>query len=110
MEGSASSSTRHILEVTGKRRLLDSDGAVFCGGHRDAANKLGGDHPGSKFRNKIVDPIEQNAQEPCGRINIHITIEYNVILMCMIVNAEIFQRFQSSLCGGWKRSETLSVR
>ncbi len=38
------------------------DGAVFCGGRRDAANKLSGDHPGSKFRNKIVDLIEQNAQ------------------------------------------------
>ena len=50
-----------------------SDGAVFCGGRRDAANKLGGGHPGSKFRNKIVDSIEQNAQEPCCGINIHIT-------------------------------------
>jgi hypothetical protein len=56
-----------------------SDGAVFCGGHRDAPDKLGGDHSGSKFRNKIVDPIEKSAQETCCRINIQITIEYNVI-------------------------------
>ena len=56
-----------------------SYGAVFCGGRRDAANKLGGDHPGSKFRNKIVDSIEQNAQESCGGINIHITVMHDVI-------------------------------
>jgi hypothetical protein len=61
-----------------------SDGAVFCGGRRDAANKLSGDHPGSKFRNKIIDPIEQNAQEPCGGINIHITGEDNVLFSAIV--------------------------
>jgi hypothetical protein len=75
-----------------------SDGAVFRGGRRDAANELGGDHPGSKFRHKIVDPIEQNAQEPCGRINIHITIEYNVLLFCMIVKCGNLSTF-----GVWRR-------
>jgi hypothetical protein len=75
-----------------------SDGAVFRGGRRDAANELGGDHPGSKFRHKIVDPIEQNAQEPCGRINIHITIGYNVILFCMNVKCGNLSTF-----GVWRR-------
>ena len=82
-----------------------SDSAIFCGGRRDAANQLGGDHPGSKFRNKIVDPIEQNAQEPCGGINIHITMEYNVILFCMIVNAKISSIWRLS---AQMRSATLS--
>jgi hypothetical protein len=69
-----------------------SDGAVFCGGRRDAANKLSGDHPGSKFRNKIVGPIEQNAQQPCGGINIHITLVYNVVYWCGIVKEIAYRR------------------
>jgi hypothetical protein len=56
-----------------------SDGAVFCRGRRDTVNQLSGDHSGSKFRNKIVNPIEQSAQEPCGEIDIHITVVYDVI-------------------------------
>jgi hypothetical protein len=56
-----------------------SDGAVFCGGRGDAPDQLRGDHPGSKFRNEIVDLIEENAEETGGGINIHITMEYNVI-------------------------------
>lgn len=72
-------------------------GAVFCGGRRDAPNKLGSDHPGSKFRNKIVDPIEQSAHETCCRIYIHITTEYNVILFSWIVNAEIVRRAKGTI-------------
>jgi hypothetical protein len=56
-----------------------SDCAIFCGGRRDAPNQLSGDHPGSKFRNKIVDLIEQSAHETSGRIYVHITIVHDVM-------------------------------
>jgi hypothetical protein len=67
-----------------------SDGAIFCGGGRDTANKLGGDHSGSKLQNEIVNPIEQSAQEPCGKINNHITIMYDVIWLEVIVKEKSF--------------------
>jgi hypothetical protein len=44
---------------------------VFCGRGRDAPDKLGSDQSGSKFRNKIIDEIEQGAQKTCGRIGLH---------------------------------------
>jgi hypothetical protein len=73
--------------------------AIFCGGRRDVPNQLGGDRPGSEFRNKIVNPIEQSAEEACCRMNIHITSEDNVILNSSIVNIKIGWRwaFEASL-------------
>ncbi len=37
------------------------DCPIFCGGSRDAPDKLSRDHSDSKFRNKIIDQIEQSA-------------------------------------------------
>jgi hypothetical protein len=71
--------------------------AVFCGGRRDAPDQLSGGHLGLKFRNEIIDEIEQSAQETCCGINTHITIEYNVILFGLIVNAEIVPRSKRTI-------------
>ena len=50
------------------RRLVRWTCPVFGGGDRDAPDKLRRDHSGSEFRNKIIDQIEQSAQETCGKI------------------------------------------
>ena len=46
---------------------------VFCGGRRDTPDELCRDHARPKFRDKIIDQIEEGADETNGRICIHIT-------------------------------------
>jgi hypothetical protein len=58
---------------------------VFCGDGRNAPDKLRRDHSRAKFRNEIIDQIEQGAHKTYCRIHIFITMFSDVMYKCLTV-------------------------
>jgi hypothetical protein len=54
--------------------------SVFCGCGRDTPDELCCDHARPKFRDKIIDQVEQSAEETDGRICLH-----NMSRLCYFV-------------------------